>query len=165
MKPFFEPDQIASGSRENFLKIILSNSTRPQFVYHPKKSDSLSQAELYSHYQNNKKDMALLAVRMDSCEKRLALLERNTVVKLEIKTLKRYELKQPLEAILESDDGGFIARTVDLPLFGYGEDTIEAVENLKHEVESLYFDLMEDDNFSEEWIKTKKFLKTIFKKK
>ncbi len=61
-------------------------------------------------------------------------------------------------AIIESDDEGFIARTIDLPLYGYSEDPIEALQNLKYEIESLYDDLMEDNNFSQEWLNYKKFL-------
>jgi hypothetical protein len=47
----------------------------------------------------------------------------------------------------------------DFPLFGYGDDRIEAVEALKSEIESLYFDLMEDDNFTEDWQGLKEFFK------
>lgn len=81
------------------------------------------------------------------------------IVKINILPTKK--LSQPLEAILETDDGGYIIRTVDLPLYAYGDDPIEAIQNLKYEIESLYADLMEDDNFSEEWLNCKHFLKKI----
>jgi predicted RNase H-like HicB family nuclease len=67
-------------------------------------------------------------------------------------------LKISLDAIIEPDESGFIARLTDLPLYGYGEDPKEAIDMLKREIESLYEDLMEDDEFSEEWLRIKKFL-------
>ncbi|MBF0549286.1 MAG: hypothetical protein HQK60_02005 [Deltaproteobacteria bacterium] len=68
-------------------------------------------------------------------------------------------LTVPLDVILEPDGDGFIARPVDLPLYGFGDDTIEALEMLKRSIESLYNELMEDDNFSPEWLLIKQFLK------
>lgn len=73
--------------------------------------------------------------------------------------LKHRHLKIPLSVIVEPDDDGFIAKTPELPLYGYGEDRDEAIDNLKIEIESLYADLMQDDNFTEEWIQIKAFLK------
>ncbi len=80
-----------------------------------------------------------------------------TVIKLHI--LETKQMRNPLDVIVEDDDEGFIARTVDFPLFGYGDDIIEAIDSLKSEIESLYFDLLKDDNFTEEWLNIKKFLK------
>jgi len=77
---------------------------------------------------------------------------------LTIDRLNQRSLKTPLDIIVEPDDGGFIAKTPDLPLYGYGDDREEAIANLKIEIESLYDDLMEDDQFSEEWIRIKSFL-------
>ncbi|MEA2061731.1 MAG: hypothetical protein U9P10_14770 [Thermodesulfobacteriota bacterium] len=73
--------------------------------------------------------------------------------------LETKRLSNPLDVIIEEDDGGFIAGAVDFPLFGYGDDRIKAIDALKFEIESLYFELMEDDNFSEEWLSVKSFLK------
>lgn len=70
-------------------------------------------------------------------------------------------LKEPIQAILEPDDEGYIIRTIDLPLYGYGDDAIEAIENLKYEIESVYDDLMEDENFSDEWLRYKRYLSRI----
>jgi len=78
-----------------------------------------------------------------------------------ISALLTKKLLKPIDAILETDDCGFISRSVDLPLYGYGDDPIESIQNLKHEIESLYNDLMEDDNFSNEWLQYKSFLKEI----
>lgn len=77
---------------------------------------------------------------------------------VEIAVLPHTLLRQPLSALLEHDGNGFIARSIDLPLFGYGDDPIEAVNTLKFEIESLYRDLMEDDKFSPEWLNYKRFL-------
>lgn len=78
-----------------------------------------------------------------------------------ITTLPTKKLKEPIEAILEPDDEGYIIRTIDFPLYGYGDDSIEAIQNLKYEIESLYDDLMEDDNFSDEWLRYKSVLLEI----
>jgi hypothetical protein len=158
-------NQRAASPEEINFATTLNNSTSPSGFRYDRRSDAFTQANLLRLYKDNKKGLTLIDIRLNSIEGRLSKFERSLTLKLKIKTLSMYELRQPLEVILEPDDGGFIARSIDLPLFGYGEDTIEAIDNLKHEVESLYSDLMEDDNFSEEWLRTKKFLKTIFKKK
>lgn len=80
---------------------------------------------------------------------------------INIKILKTLKLKSPLNAVLEDDGDGFICRLIDIPLYGFGDDRIESVENLKNEIESLYNDLIEDDNFSDEWLEYKKFLNEI----
>ncbi len=78
---------------------------------------------------------------------------------LRINRLKSKELKTPFDLIIESDGEGFIAKTPNLPLFGYGDDRDEAIDNLKAEIESLYEDLLADDDFSEEWLRIKTLLK------
>jgi hypothetical protein len=75
-----------------------------------------------------------------------------------INFLANKNLKAPIDAILERDGEGFIARTLEMPLYGYGEDPIEAMDTLKREIESLYEDLMEDDNFTDDWLRIKAFL-------
>jgi hypothetical protein len=67
-------------------------------------------------------------------------------------------LKLPIDVLVEPDDQGFLARTPDLPLYGYGEDRIEAIDMLKREIESLFDELIESDHFSEEWLSIKSFL-------
>lgn len=69
-------------------------------------------------------------------------------------------LSSSISFIIEPDSDGYIARTLDIPLYGFGDDTIEASDMLKAEIESLYFELMEDDDFSAEWLNIKKYLKT-----
>ncbi len=59
-----------------------------------------------------------------------------------IQRLINFELNPGVDAILEPDDDGFIARAIDLPLYGYGDDMIEAITVLKREIESLYRELI-----------------------
>ncbi|MBF0550642.1 MAG: hypothetical protein HQK60_08905 [Deltaproteobacteria bacterium] len=68
-------------------------------------------------------------------------------------------LTGPFDVILEPDGDGFIARPVDLPLYGSGDDAIEALEMLKRSIESVHNELMEDDNFSPEWLLINQFLR------
>lgn len=86
-------------------------------------------------------------------------LSKNETIVIKLNMLETKRLRNPLDLIIEEDEEGFIARAVDFPLFGYGDDRIEAIDALKFEIESLYFELMEDDNFSEEWLSVKSFLK------
>lgn len=86
------------------------------------------------------------------------LTEKESVILIKINRLQKKNLKEPLEIIVEPDDEGFLAKMTDLPLYGCGDDRIEAVDMLKREIESLYDDLMEGDNFSEEYLKIKTFL-------
>jgi len=80
---------------------------------------------------------------------------------IKISNLSTKLLKQPLTAIVEPDDEGYIARTIDLPLYGYGDTEKEAIGNLKYEIETTYNELMQTTQLSEEWIKHKKFLQKI----
>lgn len=81
----------------------------------------------------------------------------------QITELPNKNLKKAILITVEPDEDGFIAKTIDLPLYGYGDDREEAINELKHEIESLYDDLMTDDNFTEEWLERKKLLKTWIK--
>lgn len=80
---------------------------------------------------------------------------------VKISILPHKRLKVPLEAVIEPDGERFIARGVDLPLYGLGDDAKEALEALKREIESLWNDLIQDDNFSAEFLFYKRFLKDI----
>ena len=80
---------------------------------------------------------------------------------INVRVLPHKNLRQPLNIIIEPDGEGFLARTVDLPLYSYGDSKIEAINNLKDQIESLYDELMEDDEFSEEWLNYKRFLREI----
>ena len=80
---------------------------------------------------------------------------------LKINSLINYKLAQDIEIVIEPDDDGFIARNPDLPLYGFGDSSGEALNALKYEIESLYDDLHEDDNFTSDWFKIKSFLQKI----
>lgn len=69
------------------------------------------------------------------------------------------QLRRALSAIVEPDGKNFIARTPDLPLYGLGDDPISAIEALNNEIASLYEDLQQDDNFTDEWLKIKEFFR------
>lgn len=78
-------------------------------------------------------------------------LKENQATIIQLNTLVTKRLRSPIEVLLEPDGDGFIARSVDVPVFGYGDDRVEAVDAFKHELESLYFDLTEDDEFTDDW--------------
>lgn len=106
--------------------------------------------------------------QVSSLDQRVTQLEQSTATRprfspgyISIHLLQTKRLKTPLSVVIEQDNGGFIARTVDFPLYGFGEGPNEAVEMLKREIESLYEDLMEDDDFSEKWLRVKQFLSSI----
>lgn len=88
-------------------------------------------------------------------------VQNDVVGAIKINFLWNRNLRMPIDAILERDGEGFIAKTLEIPLYGYGEDSYEAVVALKREIESLYGELAEDDNISEEWLKVRAYLKRI----
>ena len=81
-----------------------------------------------------------------------------TLIPTQISTLNRYRVKKPLNVIIEEDGASFLARTVDLPLFGLGEDWREALNLLKADLEDLYEELLNSDNLSPEWQRYRLFL-------
>lgn len=83
---------------------------------------------------------------------------------IEINSLINYSLIQNIEVVIEPDDDGFIARNPDLPLYGFGDSPDEALDALKYKIESLYHDLNQDDNFTSDWFKIKRFLRKIILK-
>jgi hypothetical protein len=112
--------------------------------------------------------VAPLSSTVSGLEKRVSYLEqrpreywRPPPNFIRIFMLATRNLKRPLDVIIEPDEDGFIARNADLPLYGNGEDPNEAIEMLKREIESLYEDLMEDENFGEKWLRIKRFLSEI----
>jgi ATP-dependent exoDNAse (exonuclease V) beta subunit len=84
--------------------------------------------------------------------------ETFSLCSIRLHTLENLKLKLPLDVILEPDDGGYIARSVDLPLFGFDDDPLEAIRILKNEIESLYYDLAESDAMTSDWVRLKNFL-------
>jgi hypothetical protein len=76
-----------------------------------------------------------------------------------IDNLVTFKLATPLSAIIEPDADAFLVRCHDLPVFGFADDPIDAIASLKREIESLYQDLMEDDNLSPQMLSYKEFLR------
>jgi hypothetical protein len=82
-----------------------------------------------------------------------------------IDSLIKYKLIKAIEITVEYDEIHFLAKTKTLPLYACGESRELAINNLKYEIESLYEDLQSGDDFSDEWLKHKKYLKSIVLKK
>ncbi len=88
-------------------------------------------------------------------------LTNSWVRHVEINRLINYSLNQNIEVVIEPDDDGFIARNTDPPLYGFGDSPEEALDALKYEIESLYHDLNQDDNFTSDWFKIRRLLGKI----
>ncbi len=88
-------------------------------------------------------------------------IQQNDVIVVKLNMLVTKRLHSQIEIMVEPDDDGFIARSIDFPIFGFGEDRFDAIDAFKHELESLYFDLTDDDDFSDEWQNLTKYLKEI----
>ena len=99
------------------------------------------------------------AVGQSTRQVRVTPIQREILGTIKLSFLPNKSLKIPIDAVLERDGEGYIARTLEIPLYGSGEDAWEAIDALKWEIESLYDDLMEDDNFADEWLKIKEFLR------
>ena len=84
--------------------------------------------------------------------------QANSIWKTTIELLDRKSFKSPLDVFIETDEECFLARTPDLPLYGMGDSPVEAIEMLKREIESLYDDLLEGDDFTDNWAHIKAFL-------
>lgn len=81
---------------------------------------------------------------------------------LVINRLVTKDLSAPMTVFIEPDADGYIARAPDVAsLFGFGDTRFEALDALKHEIESLYMDLMTDGEFTKEWLGIKYFLAGI----
>jgi predicted RNase H-like HicB family nuclease len=82
--------------------------------------------------------------------------------RVRIRSLDHRRLVHPIDVVVEPDGDGFIAKTPELTeVFGFGDAASEAVDSLKREIESLYEDLMQDDNFTPAWLRVKTFLKNL----
>ena len=99
-----------------------------------------------------------LEMRISILETEIRRLKKDSVGYVRVNSLPNKILQGPLNVVVETDENGYIARTVDLPLYGNGDDPIEAIDMLKREIESLYDDLMNGNDFTEDWLKIKRFL-------
>ena len=106
-----------------------------------------------------KSDAQGIIQSLQSLENKVQSVQHENLGVIRISLLPNKNLRTPIEAVVERDGESFIARTLEIPLYGCGEDFIEAVAALKYEIESLYDDLMEDNNFTNEWLKIKDYLR------
>jgi hypothetical protein len=139
---FYKPNT-DSTRQDHFLKwdITYKGQTKTNYMY-------VADYELYT--------------RLNVVEKEIKEIKKNQSSKyIEINRLLKKNLSKPLGIIVEPDADGFIARTPDLPIYGFGDDIIEAIDALKAEIESLYEDLMEDDDFTKDWLSVKKILNKL----
>jgi hypothetical protein len=96
--------------------------------------------------------------RISVLETEVKRLKKGAVGYVKISLLPNETLRVPLDAIIEPDGDDFIAKTIDLPLYGHGGDPVEAIEMLKREIASLYRDLIDDEELTEDWLRIKSFL-------
>ena len=65
------------------------------------------------------------------------IFEESTPGRIEIDRILGKRLKKPLVAIVEPARPGFVAHAAGISVFGYGDDTDEALEVLKEGIESV----------------------------
>ena len=78
-----------------------------------------------------------------------------------INTLKKYDLTESIPVNVENEDGIVTVSIPDPPLYGDGDDIHEALDMLKDEIEDLYEELNEDDNFADIWLSRRDYLNSI----
>ena len=99
-----------------------------------------------------------LEMRISVLEAEIERLRKESVGYVKINLLPNKGLRTPLDIIVETDGEEFIARAIDLPLYGHGQDPVESIQMLKREIESLYDDLINDEDLTEDWRRIKSFL-------
>jgi hypothetical protein len=155
---------ISGSSQQTFIDeiTIFENVKRSAKLVEREQTQKTTQSfeEQFSQYRIGKLEKKIIEL-----ENRFGQLKNQVSGTIKIQHLPHHSLKIPLDVIVEPDDIGFIARTIDLPLYAHSEnDSFEAVEALKDEIESLYEDLLEDDDFTPEFLRIKKFLKRCIEK-
>lgn len=147
--PFASATQLQSTgfSKQLVSRESISDSARPEPRTIP--IQEVAQEFLWGMY------CGFITTLKDSPER----IQKEALGTIKIGILPTKNIRTPIDAVLEHDGEGYIARTLDIPLYGYGDDPVEAVNTLKSEIESLYDDLMEDNNFTEEWLKIKEYLR------
>lgn len=128
----------------------------PEADYTPSRTQSTGVSRQQDFIEDFKKDAQGI---IQSLEDSVQRIQPENIGVIRINLLPNKKLNIPIEAVVERDGESFLARTLEIPLYGYGEDFIEAINVLKYEIESIYDDLMEDDNFTEEWLRIKEYLK------
>ncbi len=64
-------------------------------------------------------------------------VEESVPCRIEIHHLLGRQLKNPLVAVVEPAQPGFVAHAAGISVFGYGDDAAEAIEVLKQGIESI----------------------------
>jgi hypothetical protein len=136
------PPELQSGLRPIPVPTRAPRQAIYGIPYHPEEERTRSEFEM----------------RLSALEVEVTRLKKESVGYLRVNSLPNKILKSPLDIVVEVDGDGYIARTVDLPIYGNGDDPIEAIDMLKREIESLYDDLVSGDDFTEDWLKIKRFL-------
>jgi hypothetical protein len=153
MKYQMEPSLVVQGTLYN------EEYRRAQFARNlHKPSELATQAEAIWIQDRS---YAALERRIQRLENLLKEVRENQISSFRVNTLKRHKLTTSIDVIIEPDDDGFIVRNADIPIYGYGVDSMEAVECFKEELENLYEELMEDDDFTDEWLAIKEYLSNL----
>jgi hypothetical protein len=155
MSAQFDPNVFGKQQDKKIVEMLAGFSIGPEQLwssaYEQSKPKNLADAPLLAMVKS-------ITARCERLEKEINLIKKTSVSIIKISMISGKRLNTPLDVVVELDEPGFIARAVDLPLYGHGDDVYEAIEMLKTELNSLYADLMENDNFSDEWLNIKKYL-------
>lgn len=146
---------IASSSRRKeviIVESILNSTNNNQYITPEKNSDD---------YKYNEGLYKLPYQLFSGITKQVSKKQEEYCRFVQINTLTTKRLSRAIDIIIEFDEEYYIARSLDFPLYACGDDTFEAIQNLKDEIESVYFELQEDDNFSDEWLNYKNLLNSI----
>ncbi len=80
----------------------------------------------------------------------------NYILKSLVVKVGKLYFNTPIKITTEPDEEAFIAKTPDFPtLYGFGDTEGEAVDMLLEDIENLYFELQEDDNFYPDFLAMK----------
>jgi predicted RNase H-like HicB family nuclease len=73
-----------------------------------------------------------------------------------ISKLPGYNITSDIECILTpNEDGSILIECPSLQLYSSGDTRAEAIENIEENIISLFDDLSENDDFSEDWLRVK----------
>jgi len=80
-----------------------------------------------------------------------------------ISKLNNYKLKENIKISIEYDEGNFLVKTLNYPLYSSENNLNNAIQNIINQIELLYQELNEDDNMTNEWLLIKQKLNKIIK--
>jgi len=81
---------------------------------------------------------------------------------ISLHSLLGYNLLAPLTVLVQRDGSQMLAELEEIPLlYGIGDTIGQALTFLKEEVEALYQELNEDENFSQDYLEIKRFLNRV----